>query len=443
MTEFDIIDADRKHVFHPWRAQRDRSSIAVTGGEGSYFHDADGNRYLDFHSGWGHMSLGHQPKRVIEAIVEQTRRMCNITADYANEPAARLGQLLAEITPGDLTKSFFTAGGTDAIETAVKMARAFTGRFKVISRYRSYHGNTYGAGTLSGDPRRLPLEPAMPGIVRALDNYCYRCPFDLKYPSCQVHCADHIGELIELEGPENVAAVIAEPVVSGNGGLVPPPEYWPMLREICDRYGVMLIADEVVTGLGRTGAWFACDHWQVVPDILVSAKTLTAGLMPLGATVVRPAIAAYFEDHYLDAGLTYQSHPVSCAAGIATIELIRDEHLVERAQQSGHYLMAGLCQLQERHPSVGDVRGLGLYATLELVRDRTTQAPLVRWNAAVSDSTGTVEVSRRLMERRVKVALRWNRLAVAPPLTVTESEIDEGLAAIDYALQAADDWYTG
>lgn len=436
-----VVEQDRDHVFHPWRAQRDRSPIVVTGGEGAYFIDDQGQRYLDFHSGWGHFCLGHQPQPVIDAILQQVQRLCNVAPDYANEPAARLGRLLAKITPGDLTKSFFTNGGTDGIETAIKMARAVTGRPKVISRYRSYHGNTYGAGTVSGDPRRLPLEPAAPGTVRALDHYCYRCSFNLSYPACGAHCADHIGELIELEGPENIAAVIAEPVVSANGGLVPPPEYWPKLRAICDRYGILLIADEVVTGLGRTGAWFACDHYQVVPDILVLAKGLTAGMMPLGATVVRPKIADYFETRFLDAGLTYQSHPVACAAAIATIETIRDQDLVAHAERMGRHLMAGLCRLQAQHPSIGDVRGQGLFITLELVRNRETKAPLVPWNATAFSGEGTREVGRRLLERRVKVGLRWNRLTTAPPLTITEAEIDEGLAAIDYALQAADDWY--
>jgi taurine--2-oxoglutarate transaminase len=320
-----IIEQDREHVFHPWRAQRDRSNIVVVHGEGSYFYDADGKRYLDLHSGWAHLILGFQPPYVIQAIIEQTQRLANVAPDYANEPAARLGYALANITPGDLSKSFFTSGGTDAIETAIKIARAFTGRHKVISRYRSYHGNSYGAGTISGDPRRLLREPALPDTVRALDNYCYRCPFGLAYPTCHVRCASHLGTLIELEGPENVAAVIAEPVVASNGGMVPPDEYWPMLREITRRYGVLLIADEIVTGLGRTGKWFACNHWGVVPDILVLAKGLTAGIMPLGAAVVRKSIGDYFEDHYLDAGLTYQFHPVSCAAAIATIEVLRDK----------------------------------------------------------------------------------------------------------------------
>ncbi len=438
-----VLDADREFVFHPWRAQRDILQFEVVRGEGVYFYDATGKRYLDFHSGWGHLNLGHQPPRVIAAITEQVQRLCNVTPDYAHAPAAQLAERLAGLTPGDLSKVFFSTGGTDAVETAIKMARAITGRPKIISRYRSYHGNTYGAGTVSGDPRRFPLEPALPGSLRALDHYCYRCPFGLQYSSCNVHCADHIGELIELEGANSVAAVIAEPVVSANGGLVPPPEYWPRLREICDRYGVLLIADEVVTGLGRTGEWFACDHWNVVPDLIVLAKGLTAGLMPLGAVVVRAELARYFDDHYLPAGLTYQSHPVSCAAGLATIAAIEQDGLIENACRMGAELQAGLHALAERHPSVGDVRGLGLYGTLELVKDRATKEPLVAWNAPASETQGTQELNRRLIARGVRVAVRWNRLAVAPPLICGPAELAEGLAAIDEALDAADQFYKG
>ena len=440
MKDSEIVrKQDRDHVFHPWRAQRDRSAIVITGGQGNYFFDDAGNRYLDFHSGWGHLTLGHQPPQIIDAIVEQVRKLCNVTPDYASEPASHLGQLLAGITPGDLSKSFFATGGTDAIETAVKMARAFTGRAKIIGRYRSYHGNSYGAGTISGDPRRLPLEPAVSGTVRALDHYCYRCSFNLTYPTCGVHCADHIDELIELEGPHNIAAVVVEPLVASNGGLVPPPEYWPKLRSICDRHGVLLIADEVVSGMGRTGHWFGCNQYGVVPDLIVTAKGLTAGMMPLGAAIVRPQIAEFFETRYLDAGLTYQSHPVACAAAIATIEYIRSNNIIEHVKVIGEYLMSGMLTLQKKHISVGDVRGQGLYVTLELVRNRKNKSALVPWSSTVFSGDATRELSRRLLEKRVKVALRWGRLTAAPPLTVSADEIDEGLAAIDYALSAADE----
>jgi taurine---2-oxoglutarate transaminase len=439
LSATDILKLDRDHVFHPWRRQRDRSSIVVTGGEGCYFIDSTGKRYLDFHSGWGHMTLGHQPQPIIDAVAAQLAQFSNIMPGFAHAPAAQLGACLAEIAPAPLTKSFFATGGTEGIDIAVKMARAYTGRHKIIARYRSYHGNNYGAGVLSGDPRRIPLEPGMPGVVHALDCYCYRCPFKLSYPQCEVHCAEHIGQLIELEGPDTVAAVLAEPVVASNGGLVPPDEYWPKLRAICDRYGVLLIADEVVTGIGRTGAWFACDHWQVVPDIVVLAKGLSAGILPLSATLVTDAIADFFEANYLDAGLTYQSHPLSCAAGIATIRFIQAHGLVEHARRLGQYLHGGLQALQMRHPSIGDVRGLGLYATLELVSDRATRTPLIPWSSVDQPNSIAQAINLRLMARGVKVALRWNRLAMAPPLIIDEAGIDEGLAAIDYALEVADE----
>lgn len=439
LSATDILKLDRDHVFHPWRRQRDRSSIVVTGGEGCYFVDSTGKRYLDFHSGWGHMTLGHQPQPVIDAIAAQLTQLSNIMPGFAHAPAAQLGACLSEIAPAPLAKSFFATGGTEGIDIAVKMARAYTGRHKIIARYRSYHGNNYGAGVLSGDPRRIPLEPGMPGVVHALDCYCYRCPFKLSYPQCEVHCAEHIGQLIELEGPNSVAAVLAEPVVASNGGLVPPEEYWPKLRAICDHYGVLLIADEVVTGIGRTGAWFACDHWQVVPDIVVLAKGLSAGILPLSATLVTDAIAEFFEANYLDAGLTYQSHPLSCAAGIATIRFIQAHGLVEHAHRLGQYLHGGLLALQARHPSIGDVRGLGLYATLELVSDRVGRTPLIPWSSVDQPNPIAQAINSRLLARGVKVALRWNRLAVAPPLIIDAAGIDEGLAAIDDALEVADD----
>jgi len=438
----EIRALDKAHVMHPWRRQRDRSPIVVAGGEGAYFIDAEGKRWLDFHSGWGHLTLGYQPAAVIEAAIAQLRTLANVTPGFAHEPAARLGALLAELTPPGLTKSFFSTSGTDAVDIAVKIARAYTGKQKIIARYRSYHGNNYGAGVLSGDPRRLPLEPGMPGVVHAMDCYCYRCPFKLQYPSCDVHCADHIGQVIELEGPETVAAVIAEPVVASNGGLVPPPEYWPRLRALCDRYGVLLIADEIVTGFGRTGRWFACNHWDVSPDILVLAKGLSAGIMPLGATVVRQEIAAALEDLYLDAGLTYQSHPVSCAAAIAAIETLRDDGLIEHAERMGAQLKAGLLELQARHPSVGDVRALGLYGTLELVQNRATRRELIPWATVDTPNPIAPAMNRCLAERGVRTALRRNRLAVAPPLVIDAAGIAEGLAAIDAALDIADQYVT-
>ena len=435
----DILAFDRSYVFHPWRRQQDRSSMVITGGEGLYFFDDAGKRYLDFHSGWGHMTLGHQPRPVLDAIAAQLNELSNIMPGFAHAPAALLGACLAAIVPVPLGKSFFATSGTEAIDVAVKMARAYTGRFKIIARYRSYHGNNYGAGVLSGDPRRIPLEPGMPGVVHALDCYCYRCPFKLTYPQCEVHCAEHIAQLIELEGPGTVAAVLAEPVVASNGGLVPPAEYWPKLRAICDHYGVLLIADEVVTGIGRTGEWFACDHWGVVPDILVLAKGLSAGIMPLSATVVTQAIADFFEANYLDAGLTYQSHPLSCAAGIATLRYIQEHDLLDHVRKMGSYLLAGLRDLQQRHPSIGDVRGLGLYGTLELVSARRARTPLIPWSTVDMPNPTAQAINQRLLARGVKTALRWNRLAVAPPLIIDKQGIDEGLAAIDYALEVADE----
>lgn len=413
----------------------------IVGGEGPDVIDASGNRHLDFHSGWGHFSLGQQPLAIVQAAATQFQQLANVTPGFVHAPAAVFAARLAQVTLGNLVKAFFSTVGSESVDIAVKLARAYTGRAKIVACYRSYQGNNYSAGVLSGDPRRLPLELGLPGVVYAQD--CYRCPFKLEYPICDVYCADHIADVIELEGPNQVAAVIAEPSVTGNGCLVPPPAYWLRLRKIFDRYGVLLIAAEVVTRFGRTGQRFACDHWNVVPDIMVLAKDLTADLQPLGAVVMRAALADYFEDHYLPAGLNYQAHPVACAAALAAIETIEYNDLMENACLMGARLLAGLVALRQRHPAVGDLRGLRLYGTLELVRNRATRELLAAWHAPAAHSGGTQELNWHMLERGVRVAVRWNRMHVAPPLIAGEAEIDEGLAAIDYALVAADELYTG
>jgi len=287
----------------------------------------------------------------------------------------------------------------------------------------------------------LSLEPGIPGVVHVLDNYCYRCPFGLEYPGCNVQCVEHIGQVIELEGRENVAAVLVEPVVGSNGCLVPPPEYWPRLREICDNADVLLIADEVVTGFGRTGEWFGCDHWDVVPDMLVLSKGLSSGYAPLGAVVIRQPIADFYDDKFFNIGMTHQSHPISCTAAAAVIDVIEEEGLVDRAREMGSLLLDGLKELQSEHISIGDVRGLGLYACLELVTDRNAKTPLVPWSTRIDDHEGMGIVIGRLRERHVLFSFRSNRIHIAPPLTVTESELREALEALDYALSASDDCY--
>lgn len=436
----EILAKDRRYVFHPWCTQSALRPLAITGGFGSRIWDADGHKYLDLASELAHVNLGFQDPRVIAAVVEQANQLFVISPLQANAPAADLGELLAEVTPGDLAKTLFTLGGSESNEMAAQIARAYTGRHKIITRYRSYHGASYGALSLSGDPRRHYAEPGLPGIVRALDCYCYRCPFGQTYPGCHLACAEHVDQLINLEGPENVAAVLVEPVVGTNGVLVPPDGYWQRLRQICDRYDVLLIADEVITGFGRTGRWFGVDHWGVVPDIMTLAKGITSGYVPLGAVVMGSKVAAYFDDHYFHAGFTYTGHPLACAAGVAAIGAYREDRLVVRAAATGRLLLAALERLQERHPSVGEVRGLGMMASLELVKNRDTREPLVRWNAPVSEMGPMNDVKQRLVDRGVLAYLRWNQIMLFPPLCLTEDELAEGCAALDEALSAADQY---
>ncbi|MDA8188475.1 MAG: aminotransferase class III-fold pyridoxal phosphate-dependent enzyme [Dehalococcoidales bacterium] len=434
----EIKQFDKNHVLHSWSVQSKIKPLLIVGGEGCYMIDAAGTRYLDLYSQLNYLNLGYQHPRLVEAIKRQAERLCVVSPAYANEPAAVLARLLSEVAPGDLDRTFFTLGGADAVENAVKMARLFTGRHKIITRYRSYHGATFGAITLSGDPRRPPVEPGISGVVRALDCYCYRCPFGQSYPGCGLGCAEHIDTLINFEGPGQVAAVLVEPIVGSNGVLVPPPEYLPRLRDICDRYGVLLIADEVMSGWGRAGQWFAVQNWNVVPDIIVTAKGLTGGYLPLGAVIVNARLAQHFEDNFLWCGLTYSMHPLCCAAGVAAVEIYRDEGIIERSQRLGELLMAGLQGLKEKHRSIGDVRGKGLFTGLELVKDRHTREPLVPWNASAAQMAPVQEVQRRLHERRVLPFIRWNSIFVSPPLVVSEAELEEAIAALDYALEAAD-----
>ena len=432
-----VVENDRRYVLHSWSNQSQINPLPVAGAEGRHFWDYSGKRYLDFASQLINSNLGHQHPRVVAAIQEQAAKLCYVAPSFANEARGELGRLLAEVTPGDLEMSFFTNGGAEANENAVKMARAYTGRHKIIARYRSYHGATAGAVTLTGDPRRWAAEPGMPGVVRALDPYQYRCSFCAP-GGCNLRCADHIEEVIQYEGPHTVAAMILEPVTGTNGVIVPPPGYLQRVRAILDRHGILMIADEVMCGFGRTGAWFACEHWDVTPDLLTVAKGINSGYVPLGAVVLRRPIAEWYRTTMFWGGLTYSGHPLACAAGVATIEAYRDEGVVEHARAMGEHARPLLEELKDRHPSVGEVRGLGLFWGLELVKDRATREPLVPFNAS-GPSLGPVSaMQKRAMERGLFLFAHWNVAFVAPPLTITEDELREGLGILDECLAIAD-----
>jgi taurine--2-oxoglutarate transaminase len=435
-----IVEDAKRHVLYSWSVQDAISPIPVAGAEGRHFWDYDGKRYLDFASQLVNVSIGHQHPKVIAAIKEQADRLCTIGPPMASESRSELGRLLAEVTPGSLTMSFFTNGGAEANENAIKLARWYTGRHKVIARYRSYHGATGGAITLTGDPRRWPAEPGLPGVLRMLDPYTYRCPAGHPDPCPVCTGGPHLEEILQYEGPQTVAAVIMETVVGTNGVIVPPDGYLRSIREVCDRHGILLIFDEVMAGFGRTGRWFACDNWDVVPDILTVAKGINSGYVPLGAMVVSDEIAAWVRDKYFAGGLTYSGHPLACAAAVASIEAFREEGIVEQAAASGEIFREELARLAERHPSIGEVRGLGCFWGLELVKSRETREMLVPFNASGAAAEPVARLTKAALERGLYLMTHWNVVMVCPPLTITREELDEGLGILDEVLSIADEY---
>jgi taurine--2-oxoglutarate transaminase len=385
------------------------------------------------------VNLGHKNPRVVESIAEQARELAYVAPGYATSARARLSEKLHEVLPAGLTKFFFTTSGTEANEAAFKIARMYTGKTKIISRYRSYHGSTAGSIAATGDPRRWAMEPGgkTGGVVFAPETNCYDCPIKHTYPACNIACADYIEHMIRNEG--DVAAIIVEPVVGTNGVLVPPPEYFPRLREICTRHGVLLIADEVMAGWGRTGKWFAVDHWNIKPDILVTAKGITSAYVPLGLCATSTEIANYFEDHYFSHGHTYEAHPLTLGPGVATIEEMQRLKLVERAAELEPYVRGRLEALKAKHVSVGDVRGLGLFFGVELVKNRATKQPFNTMRDKVEGKPLVVDqISAKMMAQGVSLQSWISHFVIAPPLIVTKEEIDLGIATLDEHLGIAD-----
>ena len=428
LTAQEIVDLSKEYTFFSWSVQGQVDPIPVVKADGVYFWDATGKRYLDFASQLVNANIGHQNARVVAAIQQQAEQLTFVAPGLTTEVRALLGRKLAQITPGDLKKTFFTLGGAEANENAIKIARFYTGRHKILARYRSYHGATYGAVALTGDYRRLPAEPAMPGVVHILDPYCYRCPFGWTRATCHRECITHVEEIIQHEGPDQIAAIILEGVTGTNGLIIPPDDYWPRVREICDRYGILLISDEVMSGWGRTGTWFAVDHWNVVPDMITTAKGLTSGYIPLGAVIVRQKIADFFADKYLYAGLTYSGHALACAAALATIEAYEEQSVFENVGKVGAYLGERLEQLKAKHPLIGDVRYIGLFAGIELVEDQQTKAPL-----------DLLPLKRFLLEHGVYVFNFKNILFIVPPLVITHDELEWGLGVLDKGLSVLAD----
>jgi taurine--2-oxoglutarate transaminase len=423
LTSKEIVDLNKEFTFYSWSVQGQVNPIPVVKAEGVYFWDADDKRYLDLASQLVNTNIGHQHPKVVRAIQEQAARLTFAAPGMATEPRGLLGRKLAEITPGDLKKTFFTLGGAEANENAIKIARFYTGRHKILARYRSYHGATHGAIALTGDYRRLPAEPAMPGVVHFLDPYCYRCPFGWTRATCHLECIQHIEEVIQYEGPDQIAAIIMEGVTGTNGLIIPPDDYWPRVREMCDKYGILLISDEVMSGWGRTGEWFAVDNWDVVPDIITTAKGITSGYVPLGAVIVREKIARFFDDKYLYAGLTYSGHALACMAALATIEAYEADKVFENVRRVGKYLGGRLEQLKSKHNSVGDVRYIGMFSALELVKDRETKEP--------ADVT---PLRNFMLDHGVYMFNFRNILFVVPPLVINEEQLEYGLRLLDEGL---------
>ncbi len=435
---------DRNHVFHSWSAQALIDPLPIASALGSHFTDFEGKRYLDFSSQLVNVNIVYQHPRLVAAIQEQAARLCTIQPAFANDARSEAARLIAEVAPGTLNKVFFTNGGAEANENAIRMARLHTGRHKVLAAYRSYHGATAGAIALTGDPRRWPSEPGIPGVVRYWGPYPYRSPFHADSPEQESERAlQHLRELIMVEGAHTIAALIAETVVGTNGILVPPPGYLRGLRALCDEFGIILIADEVMSGFGRCGEWFAVDHWGVTPDLITFAKGVNSGYVPLGGVIISDAIASTFEERPFPGGLTYSGHPLACASAVASIGIFKDEKILDNARLLGREIEAGLARLADKHPSVGEVRGLGVFWAVELVRDRDTREPLVPFNAAGPAAAPMNAFAAACKSRGLWPFIHFNRTHVVPPCTTTVAELHEGLAILDDALDVADSYYTG
>ncbi|MFN8185986.1 MAG: aminotransferase class III-fold pyridoxal phosphate-dependent enzyme [Gaiellales bacterium] len=438
-----VRELDRAHLIHSWSVQSKLNPLPIAGAEGCYFWDYEGKRYLDFASQLVNVNIGHQHPKVVQAIKDQADRLCTIGPPMANDVRSQLAGLVAEVAPGDLNHTFFANGGAEANENAIKLARWVTGRHKIVARYRSYHGATAGAITLTGDPRRWYAEPGLPGIVRMFDPYTYRCPAGHPDPCPVCTGGPHLEEILMYEGPQNVAAVIMETVTGTNGVIVPPPGYLKSIREVCDRHGILLILDEVMAGFGRTGKWFACEHWDVVPDIMTVAKGINSGYVPLGGMVVTDGVFERMKDLFFAGGLTYSGHPLACAAGVASIEAFREEGIVENAAAMGEVLAQELPALQARHPAIGEIRGVGLFWMLELVRDRQTKEMLVPYAASGEAALPMARLTKAALEKGLYLFAHFNRVGITPPLTITKDELLAGLAVLDEVLAIADEYTNG
>jgi taurine--2-oxoglutarate transaminase len=427
------------YTLFSWSKQKGIAPIAVERGEGVYLYDAEGKRYLDFSSGLMNVNIGHGNQRITRAVMEQMQKVSYVTPSCSTEVRGELGKKLASVTPPGMSKALFTVCGATAIENAMKLARLYTGRHKIIARYRAFHGASYGAMSAGGDPRKLPADAQqVPNIIHVEDPYCYRCPFGQEVNTCRRECVSHIERVIEFEGPENIAAILMEGESGSSGCIKYPADYLSKVRALCDKYGILLIADEVMSGFGRTGKWFGVDYHGVVPDIIATAKGITSGYIPFGAMIVSDAIAAHYNDRPLMLGLTYSAHPVGCAAALETLKVYEEEGLIDNAAAMGKYIDQRVAELMKVHPCIGDWRNTGLLGCIEVVKNRKTKEPMAPFNARPDQMAVMNQVAAKLRELGMYTFVRWNYVFIAPPLCITTAEIDEGIAMISEALKIAD-----
>ncbi|MDG5491797.1 aminotransferase class III-fold pyridoxal phosphate-dependent enzyme [Psychroserpens sp. SPM9] len=437
-----IIKDNLDYTLFSWSKQGGLNPINASHAKGSYVYDSDGKKYLDFSSQLMNVNIGHGNQRITNAVVKQMQAVSYVYPGMATEVRGQLGKKIAEITPGNLSKTFFTLGGAEAIENAIKLARMYTGRHKIITHYRAYHGATYGAMSAGGDPRRFPVDSqAMPNVVHVENPYAYRCPWHSNsVEECGERALEHLERVIKFENPDSVAAILFEGESGSSGCLKYPPMYLKRVRELCDTYGIMMIDDEVMSGFGRTGKMFGIDHHEVTPDIMCLAKGLTSGYLPLGGVVVTDKIAAHFNDNPMVIGLTYSAHPTLCAAALENIKIIEEENLVERAAEMGLYIEEEVEKLKAKHPSIGDFRNTGLLGCIELVKNRFTKEPTTPWNAKPNEMEATLKMAAKIRELGMFTFVRWNWIFIAPPLNITKEEVDEGLKIIAQAISIADEY---
>ncbi len=435
-----IVDNCKDYTLFSWAKQGGLHPVNIDTAEGCYLYDRDGKKYLDFTSQLMNVNIGHGNQRITEAVAKQMREVSYVYPGMATQVRGELGKKLAEITPGNLSKTFFTLGGSEAIENGIKIARMYTGRHKIIAQYRSYHGATYGSMSAGGDPRKHAVDAqAAPNYVQVENPYFYRCPWGTSsLEECGEMALRNLEQVILYQNPESVAAILMEGESGSSGCIKYPPMYLKRVKEMAEKYGILLICDEVMSGFGRTGKMFAIEHHDVTPDILCMAKGLTSGYLPLGGTIVTDTIAAYFDEHPLVIGLTYSAHPTCCAAALENLKIIEEEAMVDNAAVMGKYIEMKLAELAERHPSIGDFRNTGLLGCIELVKNRETKEPFAPWNAKGEAAKPTMELAGRIRELGMFTFVKWNFIFIAPPLNITKDQIDEGLGIISEALEIAD-----